>query len=300
MYWRYRGDPSMGAWLLHRLTGIGIFAFLLMHIVDTALIGWGEDAYDTVVRLYHHPFFRIGEVLLVGAVLFHGLNGLRVVVLDFAPNTTIYQRQMLFIVLFAFVVSFIPSAVIMVGQMLGHTDALSWNWSGWRDGRAWLPAVVGAFAVAAVSVPSITVSRPLPPAARPVGGLEFHAWAFMRVSGVLLMAIVLGHLFVMHLMDGGVNRVNFEFVARRFATPFWRTYDFIMLTLAMGHGVWGMRIVLLDYIHRPTFRFWSVALLYAVSGIILALGALVLFTFQPLTAGGTAGEARHLLRWLCH
>lgn len=281
MYWRYRGDPSMWAWLLHRLTGIGIFAFLLAHIVDTALIGWGEDAYDTIVQLYHHPVFRVGEILLVGAVLFHGLNGLRVVILDFAPNMAIYQRQMLFVVLFMFVVSFTPSAVIMVGQMLGHTSALSRNWNGWQDWRAWLPAVVVAFTVAAVSVPSVTVPRPTPPIARPVGGLEFYAWAFMRVSGLLLIALVLGHLFVMHLMDGGVTRVNFEFVTQRFATPFWRTYDFVMLMLAMSHGVWGTRNVLLDYIHHPTRRFWAVVLLYAVSGIILALGALVLFTFQP-------------------
>jgi succinate dehydrogenase / fumarate reductase membrane anchor subunit len=111
--------------------------------------------------------------------------------------------------------------------------------------------------------------------------LELYGWLFIRISGVLLIFLVLGHLVIMHLLDGGVNRVNFDFVAQRLSTPFWRTYDFALLVLAMGHGVWGMRNVLLDYIHRPVARLVALSLLYAVAGVVLALGAIVLFTFQP-------------------
>jgi len=282
VYWRYKGDPSMWAWLLHRLTGVGIFVFLLLHIVDTALIGWGRDLYDAMMRLYHHPLFRIGEILLAGAVLFHGLNGLRVIILDFAPAATLYQRQLLTGVVVTFIVLFVPAAVIMFAQMLHATGSermFQWgDW--WREWRAWLPALGATSAIAAVSIPSLSVTRPQP-SVRPVGGLELYGWLYLRVSGVLLLFLVLGHLVIMHLLDGGVNRVNYDFVAQRFAAPFWRTYDFVMLVLAIGHGIWGMRTVLLDYIHRPLPRLIALSTLYTITGIVAALGALVLFTFQP-------------------
>lgn len=278
MHWRYRGDPSMWAFLLHRLTGIGIFLFLLVHIFDTSLIGWSPRAYDHLVGLYHHPLSRAGEILLLGAVLFHGLNGLRVILLDFVPTLTVYNRHLLVGVVTTFFILFVPSGAIMIGHMIDSGVVVSWE--SWREWRAWLPAFVSALGVAVVSVPSLQLPRPVPQP-RPVGGLEFLGWAFMRVSGVLLIFLVLGHFAVMHLMDGGVNRVNAAFVAQRWANFGWRVYDFLMLTLAMGHGVWGMRTVLLDFVHRPTRRFWALVCLYVLSGVILALGALVLFTFQP-------------------
>jgi succinate dehydrogenase cytochrome b556 subunit len=278
VHWRYRGDLGMWMFLLHRLTGVGIFVFLLVHIVDTSLIGWSPRAYDHLVWLYHHPVFRLGEILLLGAVLFHALNGVRVVLMDFAPALTVYNRQLIAGVVGAFAVLFLPSAVIMFRYMLQSGETLSMG--SLLEWRAWLPAVASAFAVAAVSVPSLTLPRPQP-SARPVGGVEFLGWAFMRVSGILLLFLVLGHFAIMHLMDGGVNRVNATFVAQRWANFGWRVYDFLMLALAMGHGVWGMRTVLLDFVHRPTRRFWALATLYTLSGVLLALGALVLLTFRP-------------------
>jgi succinate dehydrogenase / fumarate reductase membrane anchor subunit len=270
----------MWAWLLHRLTGVGIFVFLLIHIVDTALIGWGRDLYDAMMQLYHHPVFRIGEILLFGAVLFHGLNGLRVIVLDFVPITTVYQRQMLIGVAVVFFVTFIPAALVMFGQMLqGGSRHVSWD-NALTEWKAWLPTLSAAFAIFSVYAPTVNLPR-LQASVRPVGGLELYGWLFIRISGVLLIFLVLGHLVIMHLLDGGVNRVNYDFVAQRLSTPFWRTYDFALLVLAMGHGVWGMRNVLLDYIHRPIARLVALSLLYTVAGVVLALGAIVLFTFQP-------------------
>ncbi|MGQ9463657.1 MAG: succinate dehydrogenase, cytochrome b556 subunit [Candidatus Fervidibacter sp.] len=276
---RYRGDPSMWAWLLHRLTGVGIFVFLLVHVVDTALIGWGRDLYDTLVRLYHHPVFRVGEILLFGAVLFHGLNGLRVVVMDFIPSTTSYQRQMLAGVVALFLLTFIPAGLIMVGQMLHGGESLSVLESV-SDLKAWLPTLIVAIATLSVYTPTFNLTRPQL-SIKPTGGLEFYGWLFIRVSGVLLIFLVLGHLVVMHLMESGVNRVNYDFIAQRLTTPFWRTYDFVLLVLAVGHGTWGMRNVLLDYIHRPLPRLVALSLLYTASGIVVVLGAIVLFTFQP-------------------
>ncbi len=280
MFWRYRGDLSMWAWLLHRLTGVGIFVFLLVHVVDIALIGWGRDLFDAMTKLYHHPVFRIGEILLFGAVLFHGLNGLRVIVLDFAPSTTIYQRQMLIGVAIVFFLAFTPAALIMFGQMLhGSSGHVSWD-NALTEWRAWLPTLLSAIAIFSVYAPTVNLPR-MQSSVRPTSGLELYGWLYIRISGVLLIFLVLGHLVIMHLIDGGVNRVNYDFVVQRLKTPFWRTYDFALLVLAMSHGVWGMRNVLLDYIHRPISRLVALSLLYTVAGVVLALGAIVLFTFQP-------------------
>ena len=73
---------------------------------------------------------------------------------------------------------------------------------------------------------------------RPESGLELYAWIFMRVSGLALLFLALGHLLVMHIIHN-VDHIDFQFVAARYATPFWRTYDLLMLWFAMIHGVNG-------------------------------------------------------------
>jgi succinate dehydrogenase / fumarate reductase membrane anchor subunit len=118
---------------------------------------------------------------------------------------------------------------------------------------------------------------------RPDSGLELYAWLFMRISGVVLLFMALGHLTIMHIINN-IEVVNYDFVAQRFMTPFWRTYDLVMLWLAMIHGANGIRYLIDDYISRRGWRLVSLASLYVVSFIILALGSLVIFTFQPVMA----------------
>ena len=83
---------------------------------------------------------------------------------------------------------------------------------------------------------------------------EVWWWFFMRISGVILLFLVLIHLFVMHIQDAGVERVNFEFVAERWANVGWKTFDWVMLVLALVHGVNGLRVVVDDYVRRPGLR----------------------------------------------
>lgn len=118
---------------------------------------------------------------------------------------------------------------------------------------------------------------------RPDSGLELYAWLFMRISGVVLLFMALGHLCIMHIINN-IEVINYAFVAKRFATPFWRTYDLVMLWLAMIHGVNGIRTLVDDYISARGWRLVSLASLYVVSFIILALGSMVIFTFQPVVA----------------
>ncbi len=115
---------------------------------------------------------------------------------------------------------------------------------------------------------------------RPESGLELYAWLFMRVSGVVLLFMALIHLAIMHLINN-VDVINYQFVAQRYATPFWRTYDVVMLWLALIHGTNGMRIVLVDYVRPRGWRAVSLASLYVVGFVFLALGSLVILTFQP-------------------
>jgi succinate dehydrogenase / fumarate reductase membrane anchor subunit len=117
------------------------------------------------------------------------------------------------------------------------------------------------------------------------GSFEMHAWIFMRISGIVLVVLVLGHLLIMNILDGGVQRINFGFVAGRYASPFWRVWDLLTLWLAELHGTNGLRTVINDYAERPQTRFWLKMLLYASAVLVVTLGTLVIFTFDPTLNG---------------
>jgi len=114
---------------------------------------------------------------------------------------------------------------------------------------------------------------------------ELYSWLFMRLSGLLLVVLVLGHLFVMLVVGDGIQRVNFAFVAGRWSSPFWQTWDLLQLWLAELHGVNGLRTIINDYTERDLSRFWLKMLLYASALLVLVLGTLVIFTFDPNITG---------------
>jgi succinate dehydrogenase / fumarate reductase, membrane anchor subunit len=115
---------------------------------------------------------------------------------------------------------------------------------------------------------------------RPESGLELYAWLFMRVSGLALLFLALGHLLIMHIIHN-VDHIDFQFVAARYATPFWRTYDLLMLWFALIHGVNGVRTLMVDYISARGWRVVSLASLYVLGFVLLTLGSLAILTFQP-------------------
>jgi succinate dehydrogenase / fumarate reductase membrane anchor subunit len=128
------------------------------------------------------------------------------------------------------------------------------------------------------------IEAPRAPRSRRTGSktnFEMYAWVFMRMSGILLVVLVLGHLLIMNVLDGGVQRINFGFVAGRWASPFWQTWDLMQLWLAELHGTNGLRVIINDYAVRDTTRFWLKTLLYTSAFLVLVLGTLVIFTFDP-------------------
>ncbi len=110
----YRGDPGMWSWVAHRITGVLTFFFLFAHVLDTALVRVSPNAYDEIIETYKSPIVNLLEVGLVGAVLYHALNGIRVMLVDFWEKGPRYQKQMLWVILGLWVLVMIPGTYYML------------------------------------------------------------------------------------------------------------------------------------------------------------------------------------------
>ena len=112
--------------------------------------------------------------------------------------------------------------------------------------------------------------------------LEKWGWIYMRASGLVLVVLIFGHLFINLLAgEGGVKAIDFAFVAGKFATPFWQWWDVLMLWLAFIHGANGMRTIVNDYVQTPGVRKTLVAVVWIAAAVMIVLGTLVVFTFDP-------------------
>jgi succinate dehydrogenase / fumarate reductase membrane anchor subunit len=124
-------------------------------------------------------------------------------------------------------------------------------------------------------------ARPKPEAS----GRERFWWYFMRISGLALVFLALGHMFIMHVLvelTGG--EIDFAFVQSRWGTPFWRIYDLLLLLLAFVHGANGTRVVIGDYVVNRTARSLLIGILLALSAVWLVLGMAVIAFFDPSAA----------------
>ncbi len=117
---RYKGHEGHWAWILHRASGIGVFAFLALHIFDIYLVGFGPEPFNTLAVIYHHPISRIGHIFLFFGVLFHAVNGIRIVIMDFWPSLWKYQRQSIWIVTVIFLALFIPTTIAILVDTFSH------------------------------------------------------------------------------------------------------------------------------------------------------------------------------------
>ncbi len=114
MLLRYRGGPGMLAWAFHRISGIAVWAFVVLHVIDIYLVGGNPEAYNELLAIYASPIGRVLEALLGAALLYHALNGLRVIVMDFWPPLTRYHRQIWYICWTIFVLVGLPVAYIIL------------------------------------------------------------------------------------------------------------------------------------------------------------------------------------------
>ena len=91
----YRGQYGMWSWVAHRITGVAIFFFLLVHVLDTALVRVSPEAYNAVIATYKNPIMGLGETGLVAAIVYHAFNGLRIILIDFWKGGTKNQKGLL-------------------------------------------------------------------------------------------------------------------------------------------------------------------------------------------------------------
>jgi succinate dehydrogenase / fumarate reductase, membrane anchor subunit len=117
---------------------------------------------------------------------------------------------------------------------------------------------------------------------------EKWGWIYMRVSGVVLVVLIFGHLFVNLFAGEGVKAIDFAFVAGKWADPFWKGWDTLMLWLALIHGSNGMRTLVNDYANNRLVRYILLGAIALSAIVLLTLGSLVIFTFDPCPAGSPA------------
>jgi succinate dehydrogenase / fumarate reductase membrane anchor subunit len=114
---------------------------------------------------------------------------------------------------------------------------------------------------------------------KPAGGVSLALWFYMRVSAIAMIGLVLGHLYIMHVINS-TDTIDFAFVAARFRTPLWRIYDMLVLFLALSHGLVGLRGILADYIAPRGWRVAAETAMWVIGFVFLVMGAIILVTFQ--------------------
>jgi succinate dehydrogenase / fumarate reductase, cytochrome b subunit len=119
MLLRYRGSEGMVAWAFHRIAGVALFAFVMLHVFDIYLAGADPQAYNDLLAFYASTAGRVMEVLLGAALFYHALNGIRILIMDFWPRMTAYHKQMWYANWVIFICVGLPGAFIIMRPALG-------------------------------------------------------------------------------------------------------------------------------------------------------------------------------------
>jgi succinate dehydrogenase / fumarate reductase membrane anchor subunit len=107
---------------------------------------------------------------------------------------------------------------------------------------------------------------------------EARSWAYMRLSGLLLLFFALVHFSITHIVNDVVE-TDYDFVAERWHNPAWRVFDWMLLVLALSHGVNGLRWIVDDYVRDPGRRKAVKGLLYGLTGVLMIVGTLTILAF---------------------
>ncbi len=125
---------------------------------------------------------------------------------------------------------------------------------------------------------AISASRAKP--AVNANAFEVFSWYFFRVSGVFLLFLVIIHLIFMHVAND-VSATSYQFIVNRYQNPFWRVYDLLMLTLALLHGMNGMRVIVIDYIRGKGWRLAWMSFLGITTLAFWLMGTITIIAFNP-------------------
>ena len=117
--------------------------------------------------------------------------------------------------------------------------------------------------------------------AQATGTSELFWWVFMRISGIVLMFLVLGHIYMTFIQQPESITASYETIVTKLQQPVWKLYDWLIMVLAGLHGVNGARYVMEDYLPNKSSRFWVKAIFYTIVGVIFVWGTIGLYTFKP-------------------
>lgn len=116
----YRGREGQWAWVLHRVSGIALALYLLLHVIDISLVMYGPAIFNRFLAFYHQWPFRVGLVLIIAGVVYHSFNGLRIILMDFTDWGVKIQREMFYGVLIITVLIGIPVLWKVVPEIVGR------------------------------------------------------------------------------------------------------------------------------------------------------------------------------------
>lgn len=327
---RYRGAIGQWSWVLHRLSGLGVVLFFIIHIIDTSWSVFYPGLYEKAIASYQSPLFTVGEFGLVAAVVYHAINGLRIAILDYNPRWWRFQQRAAWIVLAVTALILIPTFVLMAGHVIDHYaeddiyimpigEVLAEQIPFFVGMAVATVAAVFYAGIAGVIAGDGRKQKATVPAKASGSRIERFWWSYMRISGLLIIPLVFGHLAFMHILQGvfdltaagapvvGTDMINesgtaTEFVAHRWnylaaGVAVWRLYDFGLLALAAVHGFNGLRYVLTDYtMHSPLLRRASVYVCVIAVVVLMILGAGALLGTIDQTMIDMALEAQRELR----
>lgn len=292
---RYRGKIGQWSWALHRISGLGTLLFLILHVIDTSWAAFAPESYEEAIAQYQSPLFTIGEFALIACVVYHAYNGLRIILFDFRPEWWKHQQRAANVVFAATGITLIPVFAIMINHVIEfyEDDPELASFSSIVETQSqflfgFIVIIVAALALSGL-YGAIARSRSgfdLP------GRVEATLWSFMRLSGVLILPLVFGHLALMHVIQGvfditgagiqvvGTDIVNesgsaVEFVGARWnmlvaGVAIWRVYDGLLLALVVLHGFNGLRYVVNDYAHSPLVnRALNWAIVFGAAALIV-------------------------------
>ena len=281
----YRGREGYLLYLGHRLAGLGTLAFLAVHILDTSTVYFFPSLYPHAIDIYRSTPFMLSEILLVVAVIYHGVNGLRIILHDSFPRLWQKEPERVSFWKVAVLAALLSApAVFFMGRSLYWNNLCRCPPETEIDPVALanfslisipliLVVIVGVFAVgASIGGPAAGAARAV---AVPRKTLDTWSWVFMRWSGALLIPLAWGHVLLQDVLVG-VHAIDIDFVALRWATLGWRVYDIALLGFAFAHGMNGLRGIVNDYIlHRG----WNQALKWLLLlgwAVITAIGAVAI------------------------
>jgi succinate dehydrogenase cytochrome b556 subunit len=135
---------------------------------------------------------------------------------------------------------------------------------------------------------AVVSERPNSELSAGIPGFDRLVWYFLRVSGLALVLLACGHLIITHFVNVPSETV-FDFVANRWASPFWRTFDFLLLFFALWHGILGMRMIVTDLVRAPGWRVGVNSLLWVTGIVFFALGIVTIFAFDEAQGRANTG-----------